>query len=207
MSVTRALSRSMASSWPGARAEKAAATSAEEVRSIEDRVCAYFRELGDPVFRYLAHCCRDAGDAEELRQEAFLRLYWALKREDQIENVRCWVFKVARNLMLDRAKRLRRSAKATCEMPDDAAERLADKSPSPEEQLAQREEIWEAMRGLTEKQRNCLYLRAQGLQLREIGDILDMDLRRVAEVLQRAVASVKRTMHARQIAAAERDLP
>lgn len=207
MSVSRALPRLIASPWASAaHTEKATATSAEEVRSVEDCVSAYFRELGDPVFRYLAHCCRDAGDAEELRQEAFLRLYVALTREEQIENVRCWIFKVARNLMLDRAKRLRRVAASTREMPDDAAERFADLSPTPEEQLASREELWVAMRALTGKQRSCLYLRAQGLHLREIGDILDMDLRRVAEVLQRAVARLKRTTHARATLV-QRDVP
>jgi RNA polymerase sigma-70 factor (ECF subfamily) len=199
MSVSQSLSSSILSDWTVASTICTARVEVQEPLSAEEQVSLCFREFGDRVFRYLVHGCGNASDAEELQQETFLRLYRALKRQERIENVRCWIFKVARNLMLDRAKHLRRIAPKTGEMPADAADRVRDPSPTPEEwifEAERRRQFWIAMQDLTRKQRDCLYLRSQGMQLREIGEVLDMDLRRVAEVLQRATTRLKRTVNA-----------
>lgn len=204
MSDSRSLLPTVASGWVATRADATVEERARELRSVEERVSLHFLELHERVFRYLTSGCRDVSDAEELRQETFLRLYRALKAREPIGNVRCWVFKVARNLMLDHAKRLRRIGSRSCEMPDDLAEHVRDPSPTPEEQMVEaaetdrrREELRVALPALTALQRECVYLRSQGLQLREIGDVLGMDMRRVSEVLQRAVATLKRTIGAR----------
>jgi RNA polymerase sigma-70 factor (ECF subfamily) len=196
MSVSRSLSPTTASGLDVAR-EATAAAGEEAARSVEERVSRHYLELNDAVFRYLAYGCRNASDAEEITQEAFLRLYRALDRQETIDNVRHWVFKVARNLMLDRAKHLRRIAPKVCDMPEDADDHVRDPMPTPEEAMLEQmrqTKLREAIETLTPLQRECVHLRSQGLRLREIGDILKMDVRRVAEALQRAVVNLKRTM-------------
>lgn len=196
MSEPRLLSPSTATTWatPGNVRER---VDDETVRTVEERVSLHFAELSDAVFRYLAYGCRDARDAEEITQETFLRLYRALERDDTIANVRHWVFKVARNMMLDRVKHLGRQARRVCEMPDDVHDVVRCPRPTPEELLieeARRGLLRAALENLTPLQRDCIHLRSQGLRLREIGDILKMDLRRVAEALNRAVITLQRTL-------------
>jgi RNA polymerase sigma-70 factor (ECF subfamily) len=200
MSGPQSLS-SQVSPWDAAHeTEPAAAVSASTaVRSVEDCVSRHFAELNEAVFRYLAYGCRNASDAEEITQETFLRLYRSLRRDERISNVRHWVFKVARNLMLDRAKHLRRIAPKVCDMPEDADDHVRCPRPTPEElmiEAARQRRLRHAIDALTPLQRECMQLRSQGLRLREIGDILKMDVRRVAEALQRAVANLRRTMDA-----------
>lgn len=198
MSVYESLSPQSASRLDVAR-EVAASTGEEAIRSVEERVSLHFLELNDAVFRYLAYGCRNASDAEEITQETFLRLYRALERQETIENVRHWVFKVARNLMLDRAKHLRRIAPKVCDMPEDADDHVRDPLPTPEEAMiaeARQVRLRDAIERLTPLQRECVHLRSQGLRLREIGEILKMDVRRVAEAIQRAVANLKRALDA-----------
>lgn len=199
MSGSRSLSSSAASTWDAAREHQPVASPEATVRSVEDRVSLHFAELNDAVFRYLAYGCRNASDAEEITQETFLRLYRALHRDERIGNVRHWVFKVARNLMLDRAKHLRRIAPKVCDMPEDADDYVRCPLPTPEELLieeARQTTLRAAIQALTPLQRECMHLRSQGLRLREIGDIMKMDVRRVAEALQRAVVNLRRTMDA-----------
>jgi RNA polymerase sigma-70 factor (ECF subfamily) len=166
-------------------------------RLVEEQVSLYFLELNTPVYRYLSYACRHQGDAEEITQEVFLRLYRVLEANEQIENVRHWVFRVAHNLMIDRAKRLRRQAPRECELCEEISDAVRDSLPTPEETLltATREAaVRMAMSELTPLQQRCVQLRADGLTLREIAQLLDMDARRVAEAIQRAVKNIQRTL-------------
>jgi RNA polymerase sigma-70 factor, ECF subfamily len=203
MSVSRSLPRSPLASWelPGERSTRAAAQPQAEpaVRSVEEQVSLHFLELSSPVFRYLSYACRHHGDAEEITQEVFLRLYRALDANERIENVRHWTFRVARNLMIDRAKRLKRRAPHECELSHEICDVIRDPLPTPEETLlteTRDDAVRRAVRELTTLQQRCVALRAEGFMLREIAEMLDMDVRRVAEAIQRGVRNIQRTLGA-----------
>ncbi len=60
----------------------------------------------EDVYRYALTFGLAPGEAQEAAQEVFLRLYVALKKGEEIQNPRAWVFRVAHNLSLKiRAKR------------------------------------------------------------------------------------------------------
>lgn len=63
------------------------------------------REHWEPVFRYLLHQTRRTHDAEELTQEAFLRALAHWPTRDPDTRARAWLFRIARNLFLDLARR------------------------------------------------------------------------------------------------------
>ena len=98
------------------------ATETELVRSPDEQVTAYFREHSGAVYRYLAGVYGRESDAEEVTQEAFLRLHLALVAREKIENPKAWVLTVARRLMLDRLKRGRCEAVRHCTVAPDVAE-------------------------------------------------------------------------------------
>jgi RNA polymerase sigma-70 factor, ECF subfamily len=169
------------------------------VRTVAEQVELHFAELSDAIFRYLVFAIRDASDAEELTQEAFIRLYRELARGQTIVNVRQWIFKVSRNLMLDHLKSVRRHARRIGEMPEHVEDIARCLGKTPEEALletSRMERLGMAMKNLTPTQRECVELRSRGLRLREIGEVLDMDLRRVAEALSRAVLALQRELDA-----------
>jgi RNA polymerase sigma-70 factor, ECF subfamily len=166
-------------------------------RSPEQRAALHFCDLSSSVHRYLTYCCRNQSDAEDLTQEVFLRLYRVLQADEQIDNVRFWAFRVARNLMLDRAKQLKRRSARECELSSELRDSIADPLPTSEEVLIANTRgavMRTAMRDLTGLQQQCLQLRAEGLRLREIAEMLDMDVRRVAEAIQRGVKNIQRAI-------------
>ena len=56
-----------------------------------------FEEARDDVYRYLLTLGLHPPRAQEAVQEVFLRLYATLKKGEEIENPRGWVFRVAHN--------------------------------------------------------------------------------------------------------------
>jgi RNA polymerase sigma-70 factor, ECF subfamily len=171
--------------------------SAPVARSVEEQVALHFVELSPAILRYLSYACRHHGDAEEITQEVFLRLYRTLKANVPIDNVRHWAFRVARNLMIDRGGRLKRRAPHECELSYEMCDVIADPMPTPEQSLltATRDaQVRRAVKELPELQRRCVELRGEGLMLREIAELLDMDVRRVAEAIKRATRNIQKSL-------------
>jgi RNA polymerase sigma factor (sigma-70 family) len=111
-----------------------------------------------------------------------------------IDSPRAWALTVARRLMLDRLRHEHAASTRTVAVGADILEAVRDSAPSPEDTLVKRRRLAalsHALRGLTEHERQCLFLRAEGLTLREIGEVVDLDLRRVAEVVARSVRTLQ----------------
>ena len=124
--------------------------------------------------------------AQEALQEVYLRLYKALRNGQQIENMKAWLFRVAHNEGLKVRKR--ENAFRVIETDWD---RFVHPSDSPERMLLDREKmskVTDALGSLSPQQRNCLYLRAEGLRYREIAETLGVSLSTVNEFLRRALA-------------------
>ena len=138
-------------------------------------------------------------DAEEVTQEAFLRLHQALVARVVIESPRAWTLTVARRLMLDRLRHEHSASTRTVAVGAEVLEAVRDSAPTPEDTLAERRRrvaLTHAVRGLTDLERQCLFARAEGLTLREIGEVVNMDLRRVAEVVARSVRTLQGRLRA-----------
>jgi len=180
-------------------AAAAAAEAAAYVRLPDEQASIYFHEHSGAVFRYLAGVYGREDDAEEVTQEAFLRLHQALVAQVAIESPRAWALTVARRLMLDRLRHEHSASTRTVSVAADVLESVRDSAPSPEDTLAERRRrvaLGHAVRGLTDLERQCLFARAEGLTLREIGEVVNLDLRRVAEVVARSVRTLQGRLRA-----------
>src|SRR5580700_12332450 len=67
---------------------------------LQDRVAKFFEESRDDVYRYLLTLGLHPPKAQEAAQEVFLRLYATLRKGEEIQNPRAWIFRVAHNLGL-----------------------------------------------------------------------------------------------------------
>src|SRR6266849_6337128 len=68
--------------------------------TLQDQVAQLFQEARDDVYRYLLSLGLYPPQAQEGAQEVFLRLYATLKKGENIQNPRAWIFRVAHNLGL-----------------------------------------------------------------------------------------------------------
>jgi RNA polymerase sigma-70 factor, ECF subfamily len=158
---------------------------------LQDRVARLFEEARDDVYRYLLTLGLHPPRAQEAAQEVFLRLYATLKKGEEIENPRAWVFRVAHNYGLKVRER------QASEEPFDAAleARLTARGENPEQDLLERERMLRfhhAVEGLSEQQKRCLFLRMEGLRYPEIGATLGISASAVGEFLRRAVVRLKK---------------
>ena len=160
---------------------------------LEDQVTHAFEQARDDVYRYLLTLGLAPPQAQEATQEVFLRFYLALRKGELIRNTRGWIFRVAHNLGLDWR------AKDRDEPLDAAVEALLrDARPGPDADLIERErmkQIGDAWKTLSPQQRQCLYLRAEGLKYREIGETLGISISTVREFLTRAIARLQKAAH------------
>jgi RNA polymerase sigma-70 factor, ECF subfamily len=129
--------------------------------------------------------------AQEAAQEVFLRLYAALRKGQEIQNPRAWIFRVAHNLGL----KIRARQNSEEPFNPELRSRSAILTPTPESELLERERMTRfhaAVEGLSEQQRRCLFLRMEGLRYPEIGSILGISASAVGEFLRRAMVRLKK---------------
>ncbi|MGK0184845.1 MAG: RNA polymerase sigma-70 factor (ECF subfamily) [Verrucomicrobiales bacterium] len=124
-----------------------------------ERIYETYAEL---LFQYFRARTRSDDTARELLQDLFVKLGTrpdALSPEDQIQNERAWIFKVARNLVIDRVRRGETRQIKTQEYGAAATGQpiFAD---TPDPDLTQlREELSAALLELPEPQRVVVYLK------------------------------------------------
>ena len=137
----------------------------EPVAAVAISASDAYGDHGEALRLFLVRYTRDASAAEDLAQEAFLRLLVESTAGRAPTNVRAWLFRVGVNLAASRA---RRQAVATRH-----AWALLSRSvaPSPEEELIDREEsrrLTDLLEGLAEHVRVALLLSAEGYSGAEI---------------------------------------
>lgn len=154
--------------------------------NIEADVEQAYRDTRGAICSYLICLGVPASQAQEVTQEVYLRLYQTMRKGEQIMSTRAWLFRVAHNLGL----KVRSAEKAFCALPPDLDRFTAVTSESPEQSILDREKtrrVQEALATLSPQQRNCLYLRSEGLRYREIADVLGVSSSTVNEFLRRAI--------------------
>ena len=156
-----------------------------------EAVAALYSSTREGVVRYLITVGLDPATAEETTQEAFLRLYKAWRGGQEIQQPKCWVYRVAHNLAINTARR----GPATSPFSEALEATIASAESSAEQRLIEKEFLEafrEAVTHLSERQRLCLELRAQGLRYREIADILEIEISTAAEFVRRGIEELKK---------------
>ena len=155
----------------------------------------WFLELRDPVFGYLRSVGCRRSLAEEIVQEAFLRLHQARYDGLQVNDVRAWVFRVARNLWIDSRREGRRYGTTGPDEQNWLDLAQSDPAPDPEQQVLQRERfrlIAAEISRLPQLQRECVQLKAQGLRYHEIAAVLGIPMTAAVDAVRQAVKRIGR---------------
>lgn len=144
---------------------------------------ALFHEVYPPLFRYCHRLTGDPDAADDLAQEAFVRLLDRGPR-GPARGLRVWMFRVATNLIRDAARQsaTRRRIMAGAPPPDPA--------PSPEGEVEQMErvrEVRKALEQLAPRDREVLLLRQEGLSYKEIAQVVNVSPTSIGTLLARAL--------------------
>src|SRR5262249_27208562 len=119
-------------------------------------------------------------------------LYQHLSDGSSRDGLRAWLFRVTHNLALRRRLSItRRTVEPMTAGAEAESVQIADPYPNPEVQFAFRqrqERVRSVVDALPEIDRECLYLRAEGLRYREIADVFGISLGSVAKSLARSLA-------------------
>ena len=150
-----------------------------------------FEELYAPLLRFLAGFTGDPGLAEDLTQEALLRLY-RQPRSLEEQAARFWVFRTGRNLALNvlRQRRVRDRLRSVVGRALHREPRTADEETVRSETVRRQLAL---LGSLPDHQRAALLLREQeGLTYRQIARVLDISENKVKVDIHRARISLRR---------------
>lgn len=171
--------------------------------SLDGQASAFSRlveRYQEVAFRAAYLITREAGAAEEVAQDAFVRAHRALATYRAEEPFRPWLLRIATNLALNHvrgASRRRRMVERLGFQRRQATEPAADEAVVLDERQRL---LWAAIRGLPEDDRVVLYLRY----------FLELPEREIAAVIGKAPGTVKSRLNraaGRLRAVIERDYP
>ena len=147
----------------------------------------------DELYSFVSWRCNGKReDTEEIVQDAFLALFLHLRADKPRTNLVGWLFRVAHNMGL---KRLASAAREHSLHPIDSFDLHRDPAPDAECQIVSAERsarLQAVVAALTDHERQCLSLRAEGFRYREISEIVGISLGSVAALLTRALDKLRR---------------
>jgi RNA polymerase sigma-70 factor (ECF subfamily) len=157
---------------------------------VRDAVLMLFDSCAPAVRRYVRSCGIAPDVADDIVQETFVALFQHLRRGGGRENLRGWLMRVSHNLALKHRRREGRRGRWQRSW-NPLVDNVCDPAVGPAEAWAARENqhrLRAALRVLPERDRQCVALRAEGLQYRDIARTLGISLGSVAKSMARAVS-------------------
>lgn len=140
----------------------------------------------DKMFRYAVSIIGNRFEAEDIVQEAMIKIWKRKDKFAEIDNKEAWVITVVRNLSIDKVRA--RKKKQTSDI--DEYFHISDNAPSPDVKLEQSDavkKVAEIMNTLQETQKEIITLRdIEGYTYQEIADIMGLKVDQVKVYLFRA---------------------
>jgi RNA polymerase sigma-70 factor (ECF subfamily) len=149
-----------------------------------------YESYRDDVYAILVRMVLDAGVAEDLMQETFLRVYREAGRYDPSRPLEPWIYRIARNLAVDHLRNRKRRAAASLSGPDAFTIDAPDPARGPVEEAAAREReelLREGLGKLRPGQREIFVLvDLEGLKYEDVADMLGISVKAVGARLRKA---------------------
>ena len=146
--------------------------------------------LKDKMFRLALRMLNKREEAEDLVQEALIKLWQQHERLGDVQNLEAWVIRMTKNQCIDKLRGTKNDPKEWKEGLD-----WADSSPLPDaktESIDTMQKLQKLMERLPENQRLVMHLRdIEGMSYQEVADSLDLPLAQVKINLFRARQAMK----------------
>jgi len=166
-------------------------------KSLEVLFGRYLKPIYSFTYRYVG----DGQDAEDVTQEAFVKVWRNLKKFDQQKSFKTWIFSIAKNTAIDFLKKKKATTFSEFENEEGEnmiTETLADPSPLPQELLEKAgvaQILNAAMEKLSPKYRMVLFLRYNDqFNFREIAESLGEPIHTITSRHRRALIQLKKLL-------------
>jgi len=173
---------------------------ANEDAAYDELVRVYHATIFHVAYRMLG----DSGDASDVVQEIFLKVFRNINGFKGESALKTWVFRIAFSEILNRLRWWkRRHRQSTVSLDDDYngngnPHQIRDASPTPEQALETKEQdlaIQAALGKLTSDHRSIIILRdIEGFSYSEIADVLGVSIGTVKSRIARARADLKNSL-------------
>jgi RNA polymerase sigma-70 factor, ECF subfamily len=157
-------------------------------------VAAIYDAFADPIFRYVSFRIRSPEDAEDLTDQVFLKMIEALPAyDDRGLPFAAWLYRIARNLIVDR---YRRSAREPLGLSEGLEARGEGADPFADAAVTlDREAVRVALGSLTEDQRQVVVLRfIEGWDVDEVAAAMGRKPGAVHALQHRALHALHRVL-------------
>ena len=152
----------------------------------------------DAIYRYVYYRVRDDAEAEDLTSDVFMRALKAMPRYEPRQAFLAWLYRIARNAVIDRARR----ARTQVSFEDALAHPNADKVVEPDAALLALSDsavVREAMAHLTPLQQEVIVLRyMEGFSTAEIAVLVGKREGTVRGIQFRALAALRELIPSRE---------
>ena len=167
--------------------------------AFEELVLAYQNMVFNVAYRFLSN----AGEAEELAQEVFMRIYRHLENFRGASSLKTWIYRITTNLALNKIKfnkrrKIHKSVSLDQEIRPDSptlGDTIADNRPGPDKRTMGgeiQEQLQIALDQLSKDQKAVVILRdIEGLTYEEISDALEVNIGTVKSRLARGRSNLQ----------------
>ncbi len=158
-------------------------------------VSRLYEEYHRGLYRHLVLSGSTPAEADDLIQEAFLRLFRHLGSGHPLDNPRSWLVRVVHNLRIDEIRKHKREFALDRQDFECMVEQMRAEDPDAEAQIIAREQqarVQDAVGKLAPRQYQYLLLRAEGLKLREIAGMFRVTVQTVSESCAKAMLELGR---------------
>lgn len=160
----------------------------EQARQMDEAAIGQLvKEYYPSVLRFLSYRTRNREDAEDLTNEVFVRMVGAIK--SRTGNFAAWLFKIARNLLIDYYRKMSREKFSSLDEIEDDSIAVSTKD---NREGFSTDEIKHMLTVLTDEQQEVVSLRfLSGYSLEETAQIMHKSVGAVKVLQFRAIASLK----------------
>jgi RNA polymerase sigma-70 factor (ECF subfamily) len=155
---------------------------------------ALYDRYVDAVYRYVYYRVRNEAEAEDVTSDVFFKALRAMPRYEPRQPFLAWLYRIARNSVIDRARRIRPQVGFEDALRHPGADRVLDPDAGLD-RLSDGAELRAAMARLTTLQQDVIILRyVEGLDTKEIGRIVGRRDGTVRGIEFRALAALRQLL-------------
>lgn len=145
-----------------------------------------------PLYRYISLYIHSADEAKELASDIFIALWEQRKRLPEVSNFSAYVYKIARNMMLNSLRAKKGESVDINNLPIDL---FAGMASSPEEDIISKEEVKSINSAIESLPPRCKItfklVREDNLKYREAADVLGISIKTVETHLATALKKIQ----------------
>lgn len=157
-----------------------------------------YEEFSDAIFRYALFQTSNKETALDITQDTFIKTWQYLQKGAEVENIRAFLYRVAKNLIIDHRRKKKSSSldqilEAGVDFTEE--ENVLEEKEKDFEKAQDKQRVLKAVEKIDEKYKEILLMRyIEEMSIKEIGDILDKSQNHVSVMIHRGVEKLKKLL-------------